>query len=155
MKVSSPFIQSVYSGRVRASASGSACAEKLAWGVQYAWHPSQPLPASQASKNCLATAVMFDISLSSFRESKSAAGTSPAAVSLGCPVVKDKVLALLAALLTSLKSPGQEYRDVSAATLVKVADEIGFHDHSDVIEIVGARHLNFAVRVSTPQLRRG
>src|SRR5436190_24359896 len=65
MKVSSPFIQSVYSRRVRASANGSACAEKLALGVQYAWHTFQPLPASQASKNCLATAVMLDMSLSS------------------------------------------------------------------------------------------
>src|SRR5207237_2988410 len=121
MKVSSPFIQSAYSWRVRVSASGSACAEKLASGVQCARHTSQPLPASQASKNCLATAVMFDMSLSSFRESKSAAGTGPAAVSLGCPVVKDKVLALLTALLTSLKNPGEEYGDISAAALVKGA----------------------------------
>src|SRR6266550_8197669 len=66
MKLSSPFIQSAYSRRVRASASGSACAEKLALGAQYALHTSQPLPASQASKNCLATAVIFDMSFSSY-----------------------------------------------------------------------------------------
>src|SRR6266404_1938537 len=127
MKVSRPFIQSVYSRSVRASASGSACAEKLASGVQYARHTSQPFPASQASKNCLATAVMFDMSVSSFRESKSAAGTSPAAGSLGCAVAEDEVLPFLTAVLPSLKSPGQEYRDIGAAALIKRADEIGLH----------------------------
>src|SRR5271165_4840412 len=64
MNVSSPFIQSAYSWIVRTSASGSACAEKLALGVQYVWHTSQPLPASQASKNCLATAVMVGMASS-------------------------------------------------------------------------------------------
>src|ERR1700733_1831703 len=61
MNVSSPFIQSVYSCRVRTPANGSACAEKLASGVQYAWHTSQPFPASHVSKNRRATSVMVDM----------------------------------------------------------------------------------------------
>ena len=57
MNVSNPFIQSVYCLSVFKSASGSACAEKVAFGVQYSAHPCQPFPVSQASKNCLAIVV--------------------------------------------------------------------------------------------------
>src|ERR1700722_1034707 len=63
MNESDPFIQSVYCRRDRTSVSGSDCTEKLALGVQYAWHTSQPSPASQAPKNCLATTVMLDMAL--------------------------------------------------------------------------------------------
>src|SRR4029453_10580831 len=51
-------IQSAYACKVRTSASGSAWAEKVALGLQYALHPSQPLPVSQASKNCMATCLI-------------------------------------------------------------------------------------------------
>src|SRR3954451_18779839 len=61
MKVRSPFIQSVYSSSVFTFARGSACAEKVALGVQYSRHPCQPFPVSQASKNCFAMLVMSDI----------------------------------------------------------------------------------------------
>src|SRR5258707_4880449 len=57
MNVSNPFIQSVYCSSVFKSASGSACAEKVAFGVQYSAHPCQPFPVSQESKNCLAIVV--------------------------------------------------------------------------------------------------
>src|ERR687891_1040600 len=53
-----PCIQSAYACKVRTSASGSAWAEKVALGLQYALHPSQPLPVSQASKNCMATCLI-------------------------------------------------------------------------------------------------
>jgi hypothetical protein len=62
MNVSSPFIQSQYSRSVPTSASGSACDAKLASGVHQARHTSQPRPASQASKKCLATVVMLGMS---------------------------------------------------------------------------------------------
>src|SRR4051812_17498644 len=70
MKTSRPFIQSQYSRSEWVLASGSACAENVALGVQYAWHESQPFPASHASKNCFATAVIFDI-VSSLARSES------------------------------------------------------------------------------------
>ena len=57
-------------------------------------------------------------------------------------------------LLTSLKGPGQEYRDVGPAPLIKGADQIDLHNHSDVIGIVCARHLNLAVRFSVRCLSR-
>src|SRR5690348_12115005 len=62
MKVSRPFIQSQYSRSVFTLASGSACAAKLASGVQYAWQPCQPLPVSQASKKRSAIAVILAMS---------------------------------------------------------------------------------------------
>jgi hypothetical protein len=43
------------------SVSDSDWAMKLAFGVQYSRQASQPFPASHASKNYLATAVMLDI----------------------------------------------------------------------------------------------
>src|SRR5439155_1075912 len=55
-----PFIQSVYCCSVRTSASGSACAENVASGLQYCRQPSQPFPASHAAKKSLATAVIVD-----------------------------------------------------------------------------------------------
>src|SRR6266511_5042899 len=58
MNVISPFIHSVYCCRLLTSASGSACAENVASALQYAWHPSHPCPASHASKNFFAVAVI-------------------------------------------------------------------------------------------------
>src|SRR6185295_8150792 len=58
MNPSKPFIQSVYCCRVFTPASGSACAEKVASGWQYALHPSHPFPVSHASKNFLAIPVI-------------------------------------------------------------------------------------------------
>jgi hypothetical protein len=53
-----PFIQSVYCASVFTSNSGSACAENVAVGVQYALQTCQPLPVSQAAKNSSATLVI-------------------------------------------------------------------------------------------------
>src|SRR5882724_955389 len=64
MNASKPFIQSVYCCRVFTPASGSACAEKVASGLQYALHPSHPFPVSQASKNFLAIPVIGVMGLS-------------------------------------------------------------------------------------------
>src|SRR5437867_10182089 len=55
-----PFIQSVYCCSVRTSASGSACAENVASGLQYCRQPSHPFPVSHAAKKSLATAVIVD-----------------------------------------------------------------------------------------------
>src|SRR5919201_6551277 len=59
----SAFIHSVYSESVRNSASGSACAAKVAFGWQYALHPSQPLPVSQASKKPSAVSAIVAVSV--------------------------------------------------------------------------------------------
>src|ERR1700730_8130086 len=64
MNVSKPFIQFVYCSRVFTSASGSACAEKVAFVLQYVLHPSHPFPVSQASKNFWATLVIDVMALS-------------------------------------------------------------------------------------------
>jgi hypothetical protein len=58
MKLSKPFIHSVYCSSVRTSASGSAWAANVASGVHHALQTDQPLPLSQASKNCLAVLVI-------------------------------------------------------------------------------------------------
>src|SRR5215470_14995057 len=58
MKPSRPFVQSQYLSSVFTSASGSACAVKVAFGWQYALQPSQPLPVSHASKNFMATSLI-------------------------------------------------------------------------------------------------
>jgi hypothetical protein len=54
----------VYCCKLFTSTSGSACAENVASGVQYALQLSQPLPVSQASKNFLAIPVIDDMVLS-------------------------------------------------------------------------------------------
>src|SRR4051812_10114492 len=56
--VMSPFIQFEYSARVFTSVKGSACALKVASGVQYLLHTSHPLPVSQAVKKDSATSVI-------------------------------------------------------------------------------------------------
>src|SRR5262249_51872635 len=53
-----PFIQSVYWASVVTSSSGSACAEQVAFGVQYGLQAPQPFPVSQASKKASATLVI-------------------------------------------------------------------------------------------------
>src|SRR5579871_162993 len=53
-----PFIQSVYCASVFNPSNGSACAEKVASGVQNALQTSHPLPVSQASKKASATLVI-------------------------------------------------------------------------------------------------
>src|SRR5690349_16195500 len=53
-----PFIHSLYCCRLLTSLSGSACAENVAFGVQYALQPSQPFPVSHATKNLSATSVI-------------------------------------------------------------------------------------------------
>src|SRR5580704_13291983 len=53
-----PFIHSVYCASVFTSSNGSACAEKVAFGVQYVLQTSHPLPVSHASKNASATVVI-------------------------------------------------------------------------------------------------
>jgi hypothetical protein len=58
MKLSKPFIHSVYCSSVRTSASGSAWAANVASGVHHCWQIAQPLPLSQASKNFLAIVVI-------------------------------------------------------------------------------------------------
>src|SRR5271170_898439 len=58
-----PFIQSVYPASVVIPARGSACAAKLASGVQYTLHVSHPLPASHATKNASATCVIDPFSI--------------------------------------------------------------------------------------------
>src|SRR5512133_2574116 len=57
-----PFIQSAYSASVFTSSSGSACAENVAPGLQYALQTSQPWPVSHASKKACAT-VSIDVCL--------------------------------------------------------------------------------------------
>src|SRR5262245_26278486 len=66
MKPSRPFIQSQYLSSVFTSASGSACAVKVAFGWQYVLQPSHPLPVSHASKNFMATS-LIDMLFSSLR----------------------------------------------------------------------------------------
>lgn len=56
--VNIPFIQSVYCATVLMSSSGSACAENVEFGVQYARQTSHPLPVSHASKKTCATSVI-------------------------------------------------------------------------------------------------
>src|SRR5215467_8167119 len=53
-----PFIQSVYCASVFTSSNGSACAENVAFDVQYARQTSHPFPVSQASKKASATSVI-------------------------------------------------------------------------------------------------
>src|SRR6201981_7504 len=52
------FIQSVYCASVFMSSNGSACAENVGFGVQYARQTSHPLPVSHASKKASATSVI-------------------------------------------------------------------------------------------------
>ena len=56
-----PCIQSAYCWSVPISANGSAWQENVASGLQYDLHAAQPLPFSQASKNCMAMVAMDDI----------------------------------------------------------------------------------------------
>ena len=69
------------------------------------------------------------------------------------PGSNSTAIGFFSAVLTSLKRPGQEYRNVSAAALVKGADEIDLHDHSDVIGVGRAQYLNLAVRFGVRRCR--
>src|SRR5215472_279392 len=98
-----PAIQSAYCCRVFTSASGSACAENVASGLQKVLQASQPLPASQASKNCFATVVIESIESS----------LMPALWRLGmCRLTQHRIPPLHRLLHDHLSDPARRWRKV-------------------------------------------
>src|SRR5438132_1415331 len=99
MKVSSPFIQSVYSRMVRASASGSALWSDMRGDDRSHLTSPEGAPAPRwlspghVEPGPIQLRLTRQPPLLSDSESKSAAGTGPAAGSLGCAGVKNEVLA--------------------------------------------------------------